>query len=86
MQPGVGAMGRSRRDLRIHPPRWRSNLARLYIAREASISPGPGCRLFNKRTLTSGGGEKMGLLQHLGPVEGAHRGRRAAQEEVLRAP
>ena len=30
----------------------------FYIGSEASISPGPGCRLFNKRTLTPGGGKK----------------------------
>ena len=30
----------------------------FYIAREGSILPGPGCCLFNKRTLTVGGEKK----------------------------
>ena len=29
----------------------------FYIGSRASILPGPGCRLFNKRTLTTGGGK-----------------------------
>ena len=33
--------------------------ADFYIARGASILPGPGCCLFNKRTLTTGGGNKQ---------------------------